>query len=47
MNIKAKNLFNTTNFYIRQIATGTKKDAAVITAFEKNAIEQLIMLYLK
>lgn len=41
MNIKAKNLFNTTNFYIRQIATGTKKDAAVITAFEKNAIDAI------
>lgn len=41
MNIKAKNLFNTTNFYIRQIATGTKKDAGVITAFEKNAIDTI------
>ncbi len=41
MTIKAKNLFNTTNFYIRQITTGTKKDCAHITPFERNAIDTI------
>ena len=39
MSLKAKNLYNVGNFYIRQCLTGAKKDEDKLTINEKEAIE--------
>jgi len=39
MSFKAKNLYNVSNFYIRQCLTGAKKDQDKLTVNEKEAIE--------
>ena len=37
----SKNLYNTTNFYIRQVFTGTKKNSKELTENEKEVIETI------
>ena len=41
LSLLSKNLYNTTNFYIRQVFTGVKKDSKKITQNEKEVIETI------